>query len=496
MLRMISTRCYALSLALILSPVMLSAQPMGKQTPFYRNYQFLEYAGQQTPVIGQILKDQKLGRISEDDAHVQLILARLYVDLGLHIKAVDILSALSQTKLDAKDYQEVWFQLGKSYYHTGHFKQAEQALEKLKTSTNSDMRNEAMHLLGLISMSRENYADAAQDIQDAWQSSAGIWGQYARFNLAVAQIRSGHLDQGLDLLKQASLKQVAGNEAQALIDKINQTIGYLYLQKNEAEQARLHLERVRLNGPYSNMALLGAGWAGTMLQQYKQALVPWLELHGRDIREVPVQEVMLSVPYAYEQLGAWGQAADYYQRAIDAYQQEQGLLSSSIASIQNNEMGPVLAQMNVQSERNWLKNIRALDDKLATRYIRQLMDDDLFFNTMNNYREARFIALEANTRRESIAEMTGDMYENLKRQQQDAEGDDREQLQFIGILAADLFKRADLLVLHADQAIDRQLEKLKRRALHLLERRKERLDVYLVQARLALAQSLNRLENQ
>lgn len=495
MLALCLTICFGWSLR---SSLLWAAPDASDSSPFYRNYRFLELSGQQTPVIGQILKDQKLGRLQQDDVHVQLILARLYVDLGLHLKAVEILDALSRQELPETLYNEVWFELGKSYFHSGHYRQAQAAFNSMHGPGNRpDMRAERLQLLGLIAMARDDYGEAVQLMQQNWQQSSDVWALYSRFNLAVAQIRGGKLEQGLHLLKQTSLIDVQPRNAEtrALIDKINQAIGYLYLQQEQADLARGYLEQVRIKGPYSNMALLGAGWASTMLQQYKRALVPWLELRGRDIREVPVQESMLSVPYAFEQLGAFGQAAEYYQQAIDAYQQEQGLLAQSIQQIESDGMQNVLAQMDIRSEQNWLRNIRTLDDQSATRYIRQLMDDDLYFNMMNNYREARFIKLNAENRREQINRMTGEMLDKLKVKQADASGEAEEQVKFVSIMAAGLFKRADSLILNADREIDRQLEKMKRRALHLLQQRKERLDVYLVQARLALAQTYDRMEN-
>ena len=69
----------------------------------------------------------------------------------------------------------------------------------------------------------------------------------------------------------------------------------------------------------------------------------------------------------------------------------------------------------------------------------------------------------------------------------------RDQIKFIQILAAELLKRSHQLKLKTQKNIDLITEQMKNRTLHLLSLRKDRLDVYLVQARLALAQNYGRL---
>ena len=63
----------------------------------------------------------------------------------------------------------------------------------------------------------------------------------------------------------------------ALRDRANLALGFAYLQANQPDKARVPLERVRLNGAYSNKALLGLGWADAALGDYQAALdaVDW-----------------------------------------------------------------------------------------------------------------------------------------------------------------------------------------------------------------------------
>src|SRR5690606_18707120 len=109
--------------------------------------------------------------------------------------------------------------------------------------------------------------------------------------------------------------------------------GYAWLQAERPDLARASLRRVRLDGAFSNKALLGAGWADAELENYRGALVPWLELKNRSVLDSAVQESLLAVPYAFAQLGADGQAAEHYAAAIAAFDQEIGRVERAIGSI-------------------------------------------------------------------------------------------------------------------------------------------------------------------
>ena len=109
------------------------------------------------------------------------------------------------------------------------------------------------------------------------------------------------------------------------------------LEKGSPELANQYLSRVRLKGPFSNRALLGAGWVQASLGQYKKALVPWSMLHDRDITDTSVQEVMLAVPYAYGRLDYYGKAAILYGKAMDNFGYEIDRLTQSITSIRRVE---------------------------------------------------------------------------------------------------------------------------------------------------------------
>ncbi|NIN37173.1 MAG: hypothetical protein GTO67_00120, partial [Gammaproteobacteria bacterium] len=93
------------------------------------------------------------------------------------------------------------------------------------------------------------------------------------------------------------------------------------------------LDRVRLEGPFSNQALLRAGWAEASAEQYDRALVPWNILADREPTDFAVQEAMLAVPHAYASLNLHGRAALMYGRALELFSNQIERVDASIGSI-------------------------------------------------------------------------------------------------------------------------------------------------------------------
>ena len=92
---------------------------------------------------------------------------------------------------------------------------------------------------------------------------------------------------------------------------------------------------MRLKSLQSNKALLGFGWAADALKEPKLALVPWIELAGRDVGDSAALEARIAVPYAYAKLGAYGQALDRYNDAIAAFEHESTASTNRSPRIRN-----------------------------------------------------------------------------------------------------------------------------------------------------------------
>ena len=129
-----------------------------------------------------------------------------------------------------------------------------------------------------VLMRQQRYDEAIARLK-SWHGEP-VWMAYAGFNLGVALVRAQRLPEADTVLTGVGTLDSGSAELLDLRDKANLALGYAYLQADQAARARIPLERVRLQGPYSSRALLGDGWARAAQGDYRAALAPWLELHG------------------------------------------------------------------------------------------------------------------------------------------------------------------------------------------------------------------------
>jgi len=159
-------------------------------------------------------------------------------------------------------------------------------------------------------------------------------------------------------------------------------------------EARPSLERVRLEGPFSNKALLGVGWSDAETKNYRGALAPWLALNDRNLLDSAVQESLLAVPYAYAQLGAQKQAADRYVEAIDAFAAEINRLTTSIDAIEHGDLITELLgeHADAADASGWYWRLDKVPDTIESRYLYELMASNKFQEALKNYRDLRYLS--------------------------------------------------------------------------------------------------------
>jgi hypothetical protein len=147
------------------------------------------------------------------------------------------------------------------------------------------------------------------------------------------------------------------------------------------------LHRVRLNGPYSNKALLGIGWADAEAAAYREALVPWLELSSRDVLDTAVQESLLAVPFAFAKMNADQQAAEHYHKALEVYDAEIFRLDEAIARADSGFLVADLLQNDDVDGMGWYWQLEALPDNTQARYLYHIIADHDFQEGLKVYRD-------------------------------------------------------------------------------------------------------------
>ncbi len=287
-----------------------------------------------------------------------------------------------------------WFYLANVWYARGYLDKAEGALRKINGRMSPDLEAQRELLLANVFM-REGRFDEAIQLLSVWRGEQP-WSAYARFNLGVALVRAKRLSDADPFLSGVGTMLPSTNELASLRDRANLALGYAYLQADEPARARAPLTRVRLNGPYSDKALLGLGWADSALGEYQAALSPWMELRGRNVLDSAVQEAYLAVPYAFSKLNANAQSAEYYESAVNSFSAEDGRLDAAIASIRKGDMlNRVLSKDQVQGEDahyGWFWQLKNLPDAPESRYLYAVLAGHDFQEGLKNYRDLVYLA--------------------------------------------------------------------------------------------------------
>ncbi len=340
--------------------------------------------------ITRLLAAQQLDRLPNTQGEAQLLLGGLYLSLGEHVEAGTIFEKLLNANATEAVRNKAWFYLGKVWYQRGYLQESEHALRQVSDKIQPRISAERYMLLAQL-MLRENRYDDAIAALSAWHGPPD-WTAYAQFNLGVALVRKGRLSDAIPHLDQVGRMDTSNEELLALKDKANLALGFALLQAQRAADARPILERVRLEGPYSSKALLGVGWADSALGEFKRALVPWMALRKRNLLDSAVQESYLTVPYAYNQLGASGQAAEYYNSAIDSFDTETKRIDDSIEQIRSGNLLDRLLNDDKKATLTWYWQLKTLPDAPESRYLYQLLASNEFQEGLKNYRELNFMS--------------------------------------------------------------------------------------------------------
>ena len=379
----------------------------------YGDVLFYFYQDDYFDSITRLLAAQQLDRLPHTQGEAELLLGGLYLSLGEHVEAGRIFEALLAGKTSEAVRNKAWFYLGKVWYQRGYLEESERALRHVSDKIQPRISAERYMLLAQLMLREGRYDDAIAALA-SWHG-APDWTAYAQFNLGVALVRQGRLPEAITHLDRVGRMETANEELLSLRDKANLALGFALLQAKRPGEARPILERVRLEGPYSSKALLGVGWADSSLGEFKRALVPWLALRKRNLLDSAVQESYLTVPYAYNQLGASGQAAEYYNSAIESFDAELQRIDASIEEIRSGNLLDRLLNDDKKDTLTWYWQLKTLPNAPESRYLYQLLATNEFQEGLKNYRELTFMNRNIDSWRENVA-----AYDNMLDTRQEA----------------------------------------------------------------------------
>ncbi|MFQ5469693.1 MAG: tetratricopeptide repeat protein [Gammaproteobacteria bacterium] len=278
---------------------------------------------------------------------------------------------------------DVRLALAKHFYDQELYQDAQRILNGLKENLPLDLLEEKKFLQAQLLLDAKRYEDilSRYTLSD---DNTQPWSYYARYNLAMTLIESGQKHKGLNILHELSQTNPISDETAALKDNANITLGFIYLEDENATLARNYFQKVNLSGPLANQALLGTGWAHALGGQYTRAIKPWTELQKRNIYDPSVQEALIALPYALSRMSSFKQAIEHYQNAIDVYKSELSEINQSLEKINK---GYWISKV-IDNEKMRKRNVRdtILTTSLVDPYLSPLVEHHPFQMKLKEYK--------------------------------------------------------------------------------------------------------------
>jgi tetratricopeptide (TPR) repeat protein len=335
----------------------------------------------------------------------------------MHQRAGRAIKAVLEGAVDEAVRNEAAFRLARIHFQKDQLDDAENALGRIHGVVPAEIRDDVEFLRANIDMATSRPGDAVKVLQSV-HSDESLSG-FVAYNLGIALLQDGGVKESIEQLDKAGRLQAADGGGLAIRDKSNLVLGSMLFESGDFERAKQSLDRVRLDGLFSNQALLRAGWAEDTAQHYDRALVPWNILVEREPTDAAVQEAMLAVPHAYASLNLHGRAAIMYGRALDQYSKQIERVDASMGSIREGRFLKALIREESRQDETWVIRLRSLPDAPETYYLMELMASHDFQTALHNYLDLEDLQSRLTTWKTSlnafddIIKLRGQNYEPL-----------------------------------------------------------------------------------
>ena len=301
----------------------------------------------------------------------------------MHHRAGRAIKAVIEGDVEEPVRNEAAYRLARIHFQKGQPQDALQTLDRINGRIPDDVRDEVEFLRANVYMAVGRPADAVGVLQQL--NDADELRGFSTYNLGIALLQDGRQEDALQQLDRAGQVDSDDPATLAIRDKSNLLLGTLLFEASDFEPAERALDRVRLEGPFSNQALLRAGWADASAGKFDRALVPWSILAEREATDAAVQEAMLALPYAYSRLDVHGRAAVLYGRAVESFGRELENLDASIRSVTEGEFLKALVREEIRQDKDWVIRLRSVPEAPETFYLMELMASHDFQTALQNY---------------------------------------------------------------------------------------------------------------
>jgi len=267
------------------------------------------------------------------------------------------------------------FQLAWFYYNERKPAQALEVLDSIEGKADSVSLSDIEYLRALLYISIGKFKAAAGLLYELplIDQPRG----YTQYNLALARLQSDNEERGRSTLASLGRMNTSDADLLALKDMANLKLGYHYLQQGSLEQANTSFDLVRLDGPFTNQALLVSGWTLFSMNQIDRAIIAWSLLHKQEAINDILIEAKMALPYAYSKLGAHGKAANLYAHAVELFESEIARLDASSEVIRKGDLNQAIVNSHTTQGDDWFTRLTRRSEQ-AEFYLPLLLANDEF----------------------------------------------------------------------------------------------------------------------
>jgi hypothetical protein len=383
------------------APAGVPSAAMGKPqviaAPHYGDTLFNFYQDKTFDALVGLMVSQHFNRIAPHDAEAEVLRGGMLLAFGMHQEAAEVFTRVINSTTVPAVRDRAWYFLARAKQQRGLLDDAQAALSRVEAPLQGtaygaqpgSLEDSRQLMQALLMLAREDFAGAAS-VLDKLKDSGNV-GLIAQFNLGVALIKNGDVEQGQTWLDTVGRTPAADEEQRSVRDRANLALGFAALQAKQPREARTSLQRVRLQGLEANRALLAFGWAAMELNDPQLALVPWQELAARPDVDAAVLEARLAVPYALAEIGATQLALDGYAQAADGFAQEQRALGESITAIRAGNLVQELVALNPANGLAGIAQLQALPSMPQAAHLAPLLAGNDFQQAYKNLRDLQFM---------------------------------------------------------------------------------------------------------
>ena len=329
------------------------------------------------------LDDPQLDTLHRNINEAEFSVGDFELDYRMHYKAGRAIKRVLEGAVDEAVRNEAAFRLARIHFKKDQLDDALQALGRIQGTVPAKIKDDVEFLRANIYMATDKPTEAIEVLSHL-QNDPSLAG-FVAYNLGIALLQAGKKPEAVEQLDKAGQMPANDPAGLAIRDKSNLVLGSLLFESGNFERAKQALDRVRLDGPFSNEALLRAGWADTSAKQFDRALVPWNILADREPTDVAVQEALLAVPHTYASLKLYGRAALTYGRALELYSAQIEKIDASINSIREGRFLKALIREESREDQTWVIRLRGLPGAPETYYLMELMASHDFQTALHNY---------------------------------------------------------------------------------------------------------------